>query len=48
MTSHWLGLLLSGVGATIGIIGWEGQHRYRPLMLLLGGMLSFLPESSPY
>src|SRR5215471_17817549 len=35
VTEHWFGLLLSGVGATISVIGWEGRHRYRPLILLL-------------
>jgi hypothetical protein len=30
---------LSGVGATIGVIAWEGRHRYRLPMLLLGGLL---------
>jgi hypothetical protein len=37
--SQFLGILLSSVGATIGIIGWEGRHPYRPLILLLGGLL---------
>ena len=39
MASHLPGLLLSGVGATIAVIAWEGRHRYRLLILLLGGLL---------
>jgi hypothetical protein len=36
--SYVLGVLLSGTGATIGIIAWEGRHRFRLLILLLGGL----------
>lgn len=39
MIHYVLGITLSGVGATVCAIGWEGQHRYRLLILLLGGLL---------
>ena len=36
---HVVGIILSGVGGTIAIIGWEGRNRYRILILLLGVLL---------